>query len=253
MQWRLVFLYVGETTDGFIETIVGGIVVALAYLANHNLAMPWLAIEAVIEVLFHADALTGTKDYTATRIHDVLYAIYAIVHGGLGKLLVLVGIVKFDDEVASTTIDDVFHLGPMEMHGSLLVLPYYHYLLGVWFLIDAVLPVADGEEEEAAAQEIARTEIGDVPAQHSLGDVADTIFVGLPVGQAPGCPLGQHELTGCQKLLGIADDLVNFASFHIEFCLRGYKGGRGAATESQHTGQGRTPGMHDRRCLRGGG
>ena len=216
MQWSLVFLNLGEAANGFVETVVGSIVVALTHLANHNLSMPRLAIETVIEILLHANALTWMKHDTSTWLHDMLYAVNAEMNRSLGKLLILVGIVKLDDEVAATAIDDILHLGPVEVHGRFLVLLDDHDLLGIRFLIDAVLAISDGEQEETTVQEIARAEVGDVPTQHTLGDVTYTIFIGLPVGQTPVSPFGQYELTGCQKCLCIADDLIDFASFH--FC-----------------------------------
>ena len=47
-----------EAAYRFIEAVVGGIVIALAYFAYHHLAFAWFAVKAVIEVLLHADALS---------------------------------------------------------------------------------------------------------------------------------------------------------------------------------------------------
>ena len=71
--------------------------------------------EAVVEVLFHADALSRMQDNLSARLHDVFYAVYAAVNRSLGELLVLVGIVKLNDQIASASVDDVLHLGPVEI------------------------------------------------------------------------------------------------------------------------------------------
>jgi len=49
-----------EATYGFKEAVVRGIVIALAHFAHHHLAFAWLSVEAVIEVLLHADTLSWT-------------------------------------------------------------------------------------------------------------------------------------------------------------------------------------------------
>ena len=149
MQGFLVVLYLREAADGFVEAVVGGVVVALAHFAHHHFSLARLAIEAVIEILFHADALPGMQDDLPARLHHVLYAVDAVMNWRVGKLLVLVRIIEFDYQVATSTIDDIFHFGPMEVHRSLLILLHNHNLLGIGFLIDTILAVADGEEEEA--------------------------------------------------------------------------------------------------------
>ena len=149
MQGLLVLLDVGEATYLFVEAVVGRVVVALAHFAHHDFALSGFAIEAMVKVLLHADALSRMQDNLSARLHDVFYAVYATVNRSLGELLVLVGIVKLDDEVAATAIDDVLHLRPMEVHRRLLKLVHYHNLLSLRSLIDTILAVSDGEEEEA--------------------------------------------------------------------------------------------------------
>ena len=150
----------------------------------------------MVEVLLHADALAGTEDNPSARFDDVLYAVDAEMDRRVGKLLVLVGIVEFDDEIAAATVDDVLHLRPVEVHRRLLTFLDNHDFLGVRFLVNAVPAVADGEEEEAAAQEVAGAEVGDVPAEHAFRNVPSLVLICLPVGKPPFCPFRQEELTG---------------------------------------------------------
>ena len=59
MQGLLVLLDVGEATYLFVEAVVGRVVVALAHFAHHDFALSGFAIEAMVKVLLHADALSG--------------------------------------------------------------------------------------------------------------------------------------------------------------------------------------------------
>ena len=195
MQGCFVFLNFREAAYGFVEAVVCGVVIALTHLTHHHLAFTRFAVEAMIEVLLHADALAGMQDDTSAWLHCMLDTIDAIVDRCLGKLFVLVGIIELYDQITTTTIDDIFHLGPVEMHGCFLILLDYHNLLGIGFLIYAILAVADGKEEETAMQEIARTEVGDVPPQHTFHNIIYFLTVSLPVCKAPSCPFGQHKLT----------------------------------------------------------
>jgi len=144
-----------ESAYWLVEAIVCRIVITLAYFTHHHFSLTWLAIETMVEILLHADALTWFENDFATRFHRMLNAVYAIMNRRIGKALILVGIIKLDNEVASTTIDDVFHLAPMEMHRCFLQFLDYHNLLGIRFLVNTILAVSNREEEEAASFEVA--------------------------------------------------------------------------------------------------
>ena len=147
MQRSFVFLNLREATYRFVEAVICGIVVTLTHFTNHRLSLAWFTVETMVQVLLHADALPRTQDYLSAWLHNMLYAIYAVMYRSVGELLVLIGIIKFDDQIATATIDDILHLGPMEVHRRFLILFHYHNLFGVWFLIYTILAIPDGEQE----------------------------------------------------------------------------------------------------------
>ena len=155
MQGRFILFDFGEAAYWKVEAIVRCVIITLADFTHHHFSFAWFTIETMVEVLFHTDALTWFEDDFPTRFHRVLDAVYAIVDRRIGKALILVGIIKLDNEVTSTTIDDVFHLAPMEMHRCFLQFLDYHYLLGIRFLVNTILAVSNREEEEAATFEVA--------------------------------------------------------------------------------------------------
>ena len=164
--------------------------------------------------MLHADALPRVEYHASARLNHVFDAIDAEVYGCRCHLLVFVCVVQFDDQIAASTVDDIFHLGPVEVHRRLLFLLHDHDFLCVGFLVHAIFSVAQGEEEESSMQEVARPKVGDVPAQHTFGDVIHLSLMGFPVVHTPCCPLGQHELARCEELLGVAHDLIDFTAFH---------------------------------------
>ena len=155
MQGRFILFDFGEAAYRKVEAIVRCVVITLADFAHHHFSLARLAIETMVEVLFHTDALTWFEDDFPTRFHRMFNAVYAIMDRRIGKALVLVGIIELDDEVSATSVDDVLHLAPMEMHRCFLQLLDYHNLLGIRFLVDTILAIPDGEEEEATTLEIA--------------------------------------------------------------------------------------------------
>ena len=155
MQGRFILFDFGEAANWLVEAIVRRVVITLADFTHHHFSLARLTIESMVEILLHADALTWFENDLSTWLHCMLYAIYAIMDWRIGKLLVLISIIKLDDEVSATTIDDVLHLAPMEMHRCFLQLLHYHNLLGIRFLVDTILAIPDGEEEEATTLEIA--------------------------------------------------------------------------------------------------
>jgi hypothetical protein len=150
-----VFLNLRKTAYGIVETVIRIVIIDLTHLTYHYLALSWFAIETMVEVLFHTDALTWFEDDFPTRFHRMFNAVYAIMDRRIGKALVLVCIIELDDEVSATSVDDVLHLAPMEMHRCFLQFFDYHNLLGIRFLVDTILAIPDGEEEEATTLEIA--------------------------------------------------------------------------------------------------
>ena len=74
MQRLLVLFDFGEATNWLVEAVVSRIVVALADFAHHYLSFTRLAIETMIEILLHADALTWLEDYLAAWLHRMLDA-----------------------------------------------------------------------------------------------------------------------------------------------------------------------------------
>ena len=155
VQRRFILFDFRESAYWLVEAIVRRIVITLAYFTPHHFSLAWLAIETMVKILLHADALAWFEDDLTTRFHRMLNAVYAIMNRRIGKALILVGIIKLDNEVTSTTIDDVFHLAPMEMHRCFLQFLDYHNLLGIRFLVNTILAVSNREEEEAASFEVA--------------------------------------------------------------------------------------------------
>ena len=155
MQGCFILFDFREATNWIVEAIVRGVVITLADFAHHHFSLARLAIETMVEVLLHADALTWFENDLSTWLHRMLYAIYAIMDWRIGKALVLVGIIEFDNEVSATSIDDVLHLAPMEMHRGFLQFIHNHNLLGIRFLVNTIFAVSDSEKEEATTLEIA--------------------------------------------------------------------------------------------------
>ena len=122
VQRCFVFLDLRETAYGVVEAVVRIVIVDLTNLTYHDLSLAGFAIETMVKVLLHADTLSWMQDDSATRLHGMLYAIYAVMYLGIGKLLVLIGIIELNHQVSAASIDDVLHLGPMEVHRRLLVL-----------------------------------------------------------------------------------------------------------------------------------
>ncbi len=74
--------------------------------------------------------------------------------------------------------------------------------------------VADGEEQQSGLAIVAEIEVGHVPAQLPIDDLAHFRPFGLPLVRRPVGERRQVKAVGADEVIGFANDGVDFRSFH---------------------------------------
>ena len=118
---RLVLFNGGEAAYRGIETVVSIIIVTLADFTQQNWSCALFDGEVMIQILLHMNAFSrGKADLCAGR-NSVCFSIS--MNGNIRFIVnffVWKTVVDFNQHIASTTINDVFCLKPVEMIRSIL-------------------------------------------------------------------------------------------------------------------------------------
>ena len=102
----------------------------------------------------------------------------------------------------------------MEVHRRRLSFAYHHDLFAVGFAVVRGIPVAQREERQPLACEVALAEVGYVPSQGVVADFAAGIAAVRPHGGGPGRPFGQCEAVFGEEVQRFPHVSVYFGAFH---------------------------------------
>ena len=134
--------------------------------------------------------------------------------GDIVDLLVGQGVVHANQHIAAAPVDDVLHLVPVEVDRGSLPFADDHDLFAVGFAVACRIAVADREEGEPLFGEAPLAEVGHVPSQGVVADLAALVAAFFPLLRRAGCPCGEHETVFVEKFERLAYGAVYFGSFH---------------------------------------
>ena len=197
---RFILLDFWEATHGWIEAVVGIIVVALATLTEQDSTRTRFDLEIVIHILLDMDAFTRRELYLRPGRNGVGSAVAVDSHVGFfANGLVGQAVVDADEDIAAA-VDDVLGLVPMEMIWGILSLFHVQQLLGVdlWILVGHfAVAVADRDERHTNLVEIAKAVIGNVPAEHTVADFIVFMPLGFPFFRREVAERRQEAMLAC--------------------------------------------------------
>ncbi|MNP39882.1 hypothetical protein D3C76_1334720 [compost metagenome] len=125
---------------------------------------------------------------------------------------------QLDDQVATTAIDDVFPLAPVEMHRRHLCFAAMHDFLRIAFGIrlTAGRTVSQREQRQPLVSKILAAERRDVPAQLQVEYLLPRLTIELtPNGWAKVRKGRQMDVEAGKKMLGLLQNLVHGGTVHI--------------------------------------
>ncbi len=230
MKGRGVFFDLGEAGEGFVEAVVGGVIVDGGDFADEADAVAGGAEEFVIEAGGEGDGFAGGEGDGGGWGELSEDAVDGDADGGEGELSIGGGVVELADEEAGTAVDDVLGFLEVEVPGGDLVFADDEEFFGVDFLIGGVggFAVAEGEEEEAEGFEVAAAEVSDIPAE---GAGANFMGFGSDVFPMVGGPEGEGwevEVVLGDEADGVGEVVVDLGAFH-----GGLLGGEGSGIRGQ--------------------
>jgi hypothetical protein len=166
---RFVLFDQRKASDGMQKAIVGGIIVDRRNLASQHPTA--LCPECVVQERRECDTFARVQHDDATGSDRATHAISThLDHAGLIEALIRRRVVELHHQCAAAAIDDIFGFLPVEMQRRDLSIFDDQYLFGIRFASRvAGVAVAQGEQGQTGADEIPRTEIGDIPAE-SIGN-----------------------------------------------------------------------------------
>ena len=85
----------------------------------------------MVQTSCESNTLTGAQTNNVTCGEGVLNTVYTYLNIGIGKSLVLIGIVKLYHKISAAAIYDVLHFAPMKVHRSYLVFLNNHKLFSI--------------------------------------------------------------------------------------------------------------------------
>ena len=134
----------------------------------------------------------------------------------LVQLLIRGGVIHPDEHVAAAPVDDILHLGPVEVHGGVLFLLDVQQLLciGLGVLVHLQVAVADGDERETHLIKVAHAVVGDVPTQHIVPNLIVVVALFLPLLRSKVTEGWQGEAVLLHHLLHLFQSGVNLTAFH---------------------------------------
>ena len=215
---------VGEAAERLMEAVILLVVVDCRDFTDEHAAAG--SPEAVIEIGRKGDALAGREDDGIPGTHSAAHAVCANQDGTVGQLSVICRIVEPDHEVASSAVDDVLGLGPVEMHGCDLIRVDNHDLLRIDLapLASEVIgsAVTQGEEEKAKVVVVTLPKICDIPAQAIVDDLANlqalgSPFLGAPIGKGRQVERSLSENASASRIMAlISERFMGFTLSHFK-------------------------------------
>ena len=129
MDWRFVVFDLDEALAWFEPTVIVPVIANAADFATDGVAAianfdagTLFAPELVNVIWWDAEALAGLEAQDLARLDFACDAVDLHVENGVRTLPLFIRLIKAYQDIATTTIDDVFHLMAMEMQRRLLVL-----------------------------------------------------------------------------------------------------------------------------------
>lgn len=123
---------------------------------------------------------------------------------------------QIDHQIATGADDDVLCLLAVEMHWRPLAGQSDHQLLAVRLgpTLTGRVAIAAGEERQAVVAKVAKTKVGDVPAETTLSDLVALGTLTHPVFWRPVAKRWQDDLMLNQHFLRPCQDFINLRAFH---------------------------------------
>ena len=122
----------------------------------------------MVHVRVDGNALTGSQAHLGAGRNDHLSAVHMdmnVIY--LIKVLILCGIVYTDQNISAAAVDDVLHLGPVEVHRRILSFFDIQEFFRVGFCIFVLhfqVSVPDRDQGEPDFIKITETVVCDIPA-----------------------------------------------------------------------------------------
>ena len=142
----------------------------------------------MIQIRIQSHALTRMQGYLASCRHSILSSILADQNIGIKELAGLrICIVECKDDIISTTVDDILHFIPVEMHRRYLTGITHHNLLCIGFFIFGIMyiTVTDGNQSKSQCIEMSLSIIRYIPTK--------CVVTNLIVLMTFFCPLFRSE------------------------------------------------------------
>src|SRR3954447_15327273 len=157
----------------------------------------------------HGDAFAGAEANLASGLDNDPCSVAFDGDLVVCEIARFIRVLRFDDQIAATTDDDVFHLDPVKVHRGFLPFADDQKLFGVRALVRASLyAIPEAEKDQAALLESPRAEVSDIPTHLVCAAEGGYVRVRLPIRRRPMTPGRNREPVFGDKRLGFRDELI---------------------------------------------
>ena len=169
-------------------------------------------MEIVIQIRLDGNALSGTQPYLRSRGNRVLPPVTVYPHIRVSQPLLPAGIIYAYEHIASSPVDDILHLIPVEMHGRRLSFLHVQQLfrIGLCVLIHGHIAVSQGDEGESHLVKIPHSKIRDIPSQHVVPDLIVFMALFVPFFRCKITERGQFKGASVNHLFHVPQCPVDF-------------------------------------------